>query len=267
MAGASRPALSVPAIQHMPTTTSDPGTGGSCMATPPRFWLAEHVRACRVGDQVILLDLRRNRYLGVASRAAEAPGSWVDGWPPTTDGAEIATILGPSETTCQSLLAQGLLSIRPARRAGVAPPAAPLDTLDADDLVPMARVGTLRLLRCLRSAALASIWLRSRTLQQIESSLAHRRASASIDGGAARALRESVAAYLTLRPLLATAQDRCLHDSLALVLFLGGERLAAHCVIGVRTRPFAAHAWAQSGNLVLNDAHETAHRYKPILVA
>jgi hypothetical protein len=66
--------------------------------------------------------------------------------------------------------------------------------------------------------------------------------------------------------LLFTAHDRCLHDSLTLVRFLATKRLFPRWVIGVRTRPFAAHSWVQSGPTVLNDVHEHARDYRPILV-
>lgn len=70
---------------------------------------------------------------------------------------------------------------------------------------------------------------------------------------------------MKLRPLLFTAHDRCLHDSLALVNFLASESVSATWVIGVRTDPFAAHAWVQTGDLVLNDQHEHVRRFRPIV--
>jgi hypothetical protein len=45
------------------------------------------------------------------------------------------------------------------------------------------------------------------------------------------------AAYDKLRPFALSAQDRCLHDSLALVAFLASEGVFARWVIGVRARP------------------------------
>jgi hypothetical protein len=80
-------------------------------------------------------------------------------------------------------------------------------------------------------------------------------------------LRDAVAAYLRLRPLMLTAHDRCLHDSLTLLAFLGAEGWRPNWVIGVTTQPFRAHAWVQAGDLVLSDLHENVRRYTPILVA
>lgn len=75
-----------------------------------------------------------------------------------------------------------------------------------------------------------------------------------------------MAAYEKLRPLAYTARERCLYDSLALLNFLAGEGLFPTWVIGVRTRPFGAHSWLQSGPVVLNDLHDHVRRFRPILV-
>ena len=78
---------------------------------------------------------------------------------------------------------------------------------------------------------------------------------------------DAVSAYLRLRPLLFSARDRCLHDSLTLVTFLAAEGILARWVIGVRVRPFAAHSWVQHEGLVLNDQHERVRGYRPIFVS
>ncbi|MFL0694667.1 MAG: lasso peptide biosynthesis B2 protein [Agrobacterium tumefaciens] len=66
--------------------------------------------------------------------------------------------------------------------------------------------------------------------------------------------------------LIRSAPDRCVPRSLALVLLCASRGLRAHAVIGVRTRPFAAHCWAQHGPIVLSDPLETVAPFTPILV-
>lgn len=66
--------------------------------------------------------------------------------------------------------------------------------------------------------------------------------------------------------LIRSAPDRCVPRSLALVLRCASHGLRAHAVIGVRTRPFAAHCWAQHGPIVLSDPLETVAPFTPILV-
>jgi len=79
-------------------------------------------------------------------------------------------------------------------------------------------------------------------------------------------MRAAVAAYEKLRPLVFTARDRCLHDSLALVGFLAAEGMFPRWVIGVQTQPFGAHSWVQCGGTVLNDHPDRVRRFRPILV-
>ncbi|WP_431261872.1 lasso peptide biosynthesis B2 protein [Roseateles chitinivorans] len=79
-------------------------------------------------------------------------------------------------------------------------------------------------------------------------------------------VRLAALAFERLRPLAFSARDRCLHDSLSLVFFLFAEGLSARWVIGVKTNPFGAHSWVQSGRTVLNDQHEFVRAFRPILV-
>ena len=110
--------------------------------------------------------------------------------------------------------------------------------------------------------------------------LARLNAGSAIDGIAAEAsdigrltdpavhesIRVTALAFERLRPLAFSARDRCLHDSLSLAFFLLAQGLSARWVIGVKTNPFGAHSWVQSGRTVLNDQHEYVRAFRPILV-
>jgi hypothetical protein len=78
-------------------------------------------------------------------------------------------------------------------------------------------------------------------------------------------VREHVATYVHLRPLLYTAKDACLFDALALSNFLARYKISATWVFGVQTAPFAAHCWLQHEGVVLNDTPDNVRRYAPIL--
>lgn len=64
--------------------------------------------------------------------------------------------------------------------------------------------------------------------------------------------------------LIQSPADLCLPRSIALVRRLAGLRLRARLVVGVKLAPFAAHAWAQVGDEVLNDSFEEVAKYTPI---
>ncbi len=228
------------------------------------------MRACAVGGQIILLDLRRNRYLGVAGERFGALSSIVSGWPDPEGTSQPARLSRSDfEALAMPLLRRGLLT--PICQGLNADPTLPeaAQSLNADDAIDRAAVGTRRMLRLVRTGTSASMWLRCRSLQSIAQCVASRRARALTTPiqAASQPLRLAVAAYLRLRPLLFTAHDRCLHDSLNLLGFLAAEGWFPNWVIGVATQPFRAHAWVQSGDLVVGDLHENVRCYTPILTA
>ena len=61
-------------------------------------------------------------------------------------------------------------------------------------------------------------------------------------------------------------EPTCLLDSLSLLRFLSRRGLSANIVLGVTSKPFAAHCWVQAGDMVLNETLSDAHAYAPIRV-
>lgn len=66
--------------------------------------------------------------------------------------------------------------------------------------------------------------------------------------------------------LIRSGANRCVPRSLALVLRCATRGIRVHAVIGVKTKPFEAHCWAQYGSVVLTDPIEHVLQFKPILV-
>jgi hypothetical protein len=233
----------------------------------PRWRLANHVRACCVDGQVILLDLQRGKYVGVGGPLVSALPQLIDGWPTAVNAT--------GQDADASALTEWVENFRSQRMLiearGPAPKRPPLDepvhSMNAEDDEPSSGFQWRQLLRLWHAAAITAISLKRRSLEDIASAVAAARTrktgQATPD---AAALRRAVAAYIGVRPFAFTAHDRCLHDSLTLTRFLAMQGLSASWVIGVRTRPFGAHSWVQSGGVVLNDQHENVRRYRPILV-
>jgi hypothetical protein len=233
-----------------------------------RLRLADHVRACCADGQVILLDLQHNKYVGIGGVQLPALARAIEGWPAPPEVPDQQGAPADIDALTAPLLAQGLITCAMTSGTWTATLDEPMHSLNEAD---SARSGAIRWrhLSCfMRSTATASAWLRWRTLAAIAHSVAARRARLVTRHGptSIEATREPVAAYLRLRPFAFTAHDRCLHDSLTLIHFLTSERVPARWVIGVRTQPFGAHSWVQSGDTVLNDQHEHVRRYRPILV-
>jgi Transglutaminase-like superfamily len=80
------------------------------------------------------------------------------------------------------------------------------------------------------------------------------------------ALSRLLHAFLRLRPWVYSARDHCLFDSLVLATYLIRLHHDARVIVGVRTHPFGAHAWIQSGDCVIGDLPEQVKLFSPILV-
>jgi hypothetical protein len=234
--------------------------------------LSSHVRACEVDGQVILLDLIRGRYLGIGARQARGLAEVVDGWPlPSRSiGATAVPTSSPDiSSVATRLLAQGILSDGRCDALTAMSVKRPEATLSPQHTSASgASITTARVIRFVKAVASANLSLRFRSLQSIAIQVSTRRQrSASRSVADINALRDSVSVYQRLRPLVFTVRDKCLFDSLALLEFLAAEDVHPQWVIGVKTHPFAAHSWVQSGPLVLNDHHEHVRLYRPILGA
>lgn len=232
-----------------------------------RLRLAPHVRACASDGQVILLDLQNSAYLGVAQCSALADR--VDDWPRSPDSARECITFEAANRTLLSLLERGLLTHAPTKQPRHATVAEVTSSLDAEDNSQDRGIEARRVVRFLRSAAQTTLWLRCRSLQAIATAVQDRRDRLQSPSTpcSLESVRTATAAYERLRPFAFSAHKNCLHDSLALVAFLACEGAFPRWVIGVKTRPFGAHAWVQMGATVLNDQHEMVRQFRPILVA
>jgi Transglutaminase-like superfamily len=248
------------------------------MTQHPHVALSAHVRACASGDQIILLDLRHNRYIGISGRQRWVLSGVVEGWPRPAGSplalraclpAREARTTAAIDAAIRPLLAQELLTVQVQELPTSLSLQVAMEPLDAEALCEAVRPRWSQTLHAVRATASASWQLRYDSLQSIAKHLAALqlqlqkrplRAPETAD-----ALRTSVAAFLRLRPLLFSAKDRCLHDSLALSQYLLRDGHPAIWVVGVRTHPFRAHSWVQSENLVLNDQPEHVRGFTPIL--
>ena len=230
------------------------------------FHLAPHVAACRVDDQVVLLDLRRNRYFGIGREAARGLACTVTGWPAIAT-AEPQAIEHASPDALVRLMRQDLVRPGPTASMPRHRLPAPARTLGIGAPNP-AMPSTASLSgRIVMSAITAWGWLRLWSFETIARRLARPVATSDCAEPDPSCLAQVVGAYDSMRPLVLSRRDRCLHDSLTLILVLRSRGVLARWVIGVRVRPFAAHAWVQVGDLVLDDEHFRVGQFTPILVA
>ena len=237
------------------------------------YFLAPHVYPCFTEDHVVLLDLERDKYVGVAREQVSALARRVKGWPGVGGSAAAGKDSGGTpgsraESVFAKMLATGMLTTDPMIGKDASPvdiPAASAPLIEPD-LEWRPAIGVLDVVRFLVASALTSFSMHLLPIRSVMRGVTRRKA----EGLAARGpvdiavARRATEAFIRMRPLLFGAQDACLYDSLALTRFLSYYGQFPACVIGVQTGPFGAHCWVQEAGFVFNDAPEYVRRFTPI---
>jgi hypothetical protein len=247
-----------------------PSTIRDSKELPAPYLIPRHVHLCETGNQVIFLDLRRDKYLAIGRAQRQALSGKVGGWP--ADNADDAPARGPqgsNEPVIRSMLKLGLLTTDSRLGKNAAHPMIESvnEALVDDDFERRITIRSAHMCRFVLACARARITLRLRSLEHAVEAVRRRKARALQRDNAfdARLNRELVAIFDRLRPFIFTAKDACLFDSLALIEFLALHGSYPTWVIGVHTQPFNAHSWVQHNELSFNGPVEFLRRFTPIL--
>lgn len=249
------------------------------MANNGLFRIALHVHVCVTGDGSVLLDLKRDKYLGLGREETEILAAVIDAWPkPSWDGAgPVQGAQERAEALCRTLAADGVLTLNnPCCPRVSAAPAFLESVFDmkrewvsiGDEIEVEGRVTV----RHVVNFAAAFLWARCNLAwRPFFSTVEAIRARKSRRGNQANDLGVLQAAALVdvfrrLRPFVFSAEGRCLLHALTLVKFLSSYDFYPEWVIGVATRPWAAHSWVQSGNCLLDSNPEKVCRFTSIMV-
>ncbi|MDP3674629.1 MAG: lasso peptide biosynthesis B2 protein [Novosphingobium sp.] len=210
--------------------------------------LAPGVGFCLAGEDLIFLDVRRDRYLQLSGERRAAFERLCAREPNDSDAME-------------GLIDTGLVS-----RSEVATAIAPLEVE-----VPDADLAAAAIPR----AGLTFIAAAARSLYWARKGLLPGRLAATLDGfAAAKRAWAGEADDIGLAALASVYGEarrwvpvppRCLVDALALYRLSLRNGYAPTLIFGVRTNPFAAHCWLQSHSAVLTGTAEEAHNYRPVL--
>jgi hypothetical protein len=231
----------------------------------PRYRLMDHVFVCAHDGHVVILDLRGDRYYTLDPQNAGAIAGAVLGWPIAVQRASAAD----EADVAQALLDKGILS--EAGNSGKGKDAtpvvvnAPTRELLPDEFGtrPKLRWGTIATF--LRSTSAAAIAIRRWPLERVIERVrlrneAHRDAVPDMNE-----IQRLVTLFAAMRPILFSARDACLFESLALSEFLARHGIYPVWIFGVQARPFAAHCWLQLNGTVFNDTVEHVIGYTPIM--
>ena len=245
------------------------------------YSLPRHVYACRTDDGVVFLDAKRDRYFGLGGAGVMALPDFVGNWPtqpgrmtkPPMDAPDIRcgdpTPIPHAEVqqVADKLIEQGLLCRGGDEAPLISRVSVPPLAMDRPGVVMESRgeLGPVDFIYFALACSRALWYLKRLPLEVIASRVtAARRQEGPLD---LVQVFGRVQAFRRLRRLLFSDKDRCLLNALALVLFLRRYRLFPLFVIGVKTRPFAAHSWVQHEQILLEGDPASVCHFVPILVA
>lgn len=223
------------------------------------FCIPEHLHYCQAGGRVVLMDLRSDSYFLLQKDLESiflAQANGLETRPADRDKLRALDLL--ADAGCERQPAVGD-SVPPATRSAIEDAASP---------------GTTRAAIVIEVTWLVLSTKRRLATEHIAAIIDHCRLASS---GAAKPrslmgtpaddkrLIDATRDYTAARHFV-PVKPSCLLDTLALRTFLARRRLTASIVFGVSPDPFAAHAWLQSGDLVLNETVSYARMHTPILV-
>lgn len=212
--------------------------------------LADGVHWCIANDRVVLLDLKADSYSCLPPAADQA---WRKQWAGETLSASDAAALKDLVDT--GVLVSGQTLLNPPSTQTVS--RSLLDEIDADT-APVS-------LEAAWDQVLTACQLKTCSLFALIAGVRERKRAEPFAYTTTKSKQCDIARFMASRRLV-SRQSQCLRTSLALVSFLARRRCYPDLVIGVRMRPFAAHAWVQAADKVLNDAVDAVAPYTPILV-
>jgi hypothetical protein len=232
-----------------------------------RYFLCEGVHLCRLGDGIVLLNLRTNQYVGVGAEDVAAFERSVAGFSLSAESVrsdEVTESEVIADLRRRRFLTRSRSSGRPATLL------APSATRAIPYTPERSAACAIKLRHIARFAAAVLnvvIHLRTSRLHGLIASY-RKRAGLSARRNSSPSLEEVcdlLAVFRRLRVWAYTAHDVCLFDALVLTDYLLRFGYDAAFFIGVSSKPFAAHAWVQYSSWVLDDPLEDIQSYVPIL--
>lgn len=219
-----------------------------------RYRLHPNVSFCLVSGRVVFLDLSADRYFCLSIPAERTFLRSIQG--SELDSGEDALLA--------RLTASGPLSCDRSHPPAIPCPAvAELRASLLDE--PLLRPTLPGI--CLAAASLfaAPVRLRTLGLNGAIRQLSRRKRRARLRSVGKDRLLRAVTGYVRLRDIV-TENDNCLVRSMAVANGLISAGATPQLIMGVKLQPFAAHAWVQCEDWLVNERWDVVRDFTPILV-
>jgi hypothetical protein len=264
-----------PSATSLEAAPAPPNVVREPRSVAPNYFIAPLVYACAVGrGDVVLLDLRRNKYVGVGYRDALTLACCVREWPHPALSSNLAadTLAAGSNSAdlTRSLVTAGLLCTTAASCHDVISSKVSLDgalVSIGDEIIGETDVRFQHVVLFIYYLLFSWVSLRLIPIHSVVRRV-HRRRSKAI---AARYVfsvpraSELVYIFRRIRPYLFLVRGHCLLHALTLVNFLAHFQEYPNWVFGVHTQPWRAHSWVQEGDFLLDSNPDSVCEFDPIL--
>lgn len=241
----------------------DPSAG-----SPPRYFLPPHVFFCRVHEGVVFLDLKQDKYFSLADADLRPISRFVSDFsslrrasaelqPPTSADMDLLEALARRGILTPGTSSSERLKLPRVQQTG-------LLTDLCENTESRVSVRGHHIFNFV-VAFVTTLWaLRWHSLEFAIQRIVKRKRSAEGVLFDLAQVTETTAAFRRIRPYFFTAYDKCLFHALLLTEFLARYRQFPTFVIGVKVTPWAAHAWVQHENHVLDMAPDKTFSFTPI---
>jgi hypothetical protein len=236
------------------------------------YALPNHVYTCATDAGVVVLDARTGKYSIVPSDRARTLEGVVRGWPAIALPEGPAGDLKAPSSVLDSLVRGGIVTTvsDSGSRTGKRPAmfVAAETILNAMDAQKKPKIHARHVLAFSMSVLYATVMLKRRSFERLINDLRGRKERVRKNMGelSISHVRECVRVFSWLRPFGYAESGACLFDSVVLMDFLFRQGVPADFLIGVRIRPFVAHAWVQAQGFALNGLPEYLGAYTPLLL-
>jgi len=240
-----------------------------------RFGIPPHIHVCVTGTGTVILDVSRDKYLGLSREDTELLAGAVSEWPSPLwerSTCEEHAMFRATNELCESLVADGVLeriSDTEKARAVVALKDMRGEWISiGDELEVRGRVRLPHIGNFLAAYLWARCSLAWRPFSVVveEVRAMKRRRARDINRCHLRKVAAMVDIFRRLRPFVFAAEGHCLLHALTLVSFLSKYQIHPEWVIGVTTQPWGAHSWVQWNDFLLDSNPEKVCGYTPIMM-
>jgi len=241
-----------------------------------RFGIPAHIHVCVTAAGSVILDVKRDKYLGLGREETELLADAVSGWPEPVWQRSLcsdrSTRLNAEKATCESLVADGVLErVSDAKNARVVPALKDMRgewISIGDELEVRGRVTPRHIMHLLGAFWWARCSLAWRPFSIVVEEVRARKmhGASGLHQWEIRRLAAMVDVFRRLRPFVFAAEGRCLLHALTLIRFLSQYQLHPEWVIGVTTQPWGAHSWVQWDHYLLDSNPEKVCGYTPIMM-